>query len=39
MALGTWLARRQEPVLRAQRLQRQDALRRARHYRESAAAG
>lgn len=39
MALGAWLARRQEPVLQAQQLQRQDALRRARHYRESAAAG
>ncbi|HWA38393.1 MAG TPA: hypothetical protein VG873_11050 [Burkholderiales bacterium] len=38
MALGAWLARRQETVLATQKRQRQDALRRARHYRESAAA-
>jgi hypothetical protein len=33
MALGAWIAQRQGPALEAGKLRREDALRRARHYR------
>jgi hypothetical protein len=33
MALGAWIAQRQKPALEAGRQRREDALRRARHYR------